>query len=268
MTLNKFYIKDRVSLVTGGGGLLGLKHAEALAEIGSKVILLDIDYNKAAKNLKFLKNNYQNDFFALRADITKELDVMKATQKILKKFKKIDILINNASENPKLTSKSKKNEFNLENFSLKVWEKQINVGLTGAFICSKVIGKVMAKKKSGIIINISSDLGLIAPDQRVYEGLGFVKPITYSVVKHGIIGLTKYLSTYWANSGVRSNTLCPGGVFNNQPKSFVKKVEKLIPLNRMADSNEYKSAIQFLCSDASSYMNGATLVIDGGRVVW
>ena len=146
MTLNKFYIKDRVSLVTGGGGLLGLKHAEALAEIGSKVILLDIDYNKAAKNLKFLKNNYQNDFFALRADITKELDVMKATQKILKKFKKIDILINNASENPKLTSKSKKNEFNLENFSLKVWEKQINVGLTGAFICSKVIGKVMAKK--------------------------------------------------------------------------------------------------------------------------
>ncbi len=268
MTLNKFYIKDRVSLVTGGGGLLGLKHAEALAEIGSKVILLDIDYNKAAKNVKFLKSNYQNDFIALRADITKESDVMKATQKILKKFKKIDILINNASENPKFTSKSKKSEFNLENFSLKVWEKQINVGLTGAFICSKVIGKVMSKKKSGIIINISSDLGLIAPDQRVYEGLGFVKPITYSVVKHGIIGLTKYLSTYWANSGVRSNTLCPGGVFNNQPKSFVKKVEKLIPLNRMADSNEYKSAIQFLCSDASSYMNGATLVIDGGRVVW
>lgn len=268
MTLNKFYIKDRVSIVTGGGGLLGLRHAEALAEIGSKVILLDIDYNKAEINIKSLKKKYKNDFLALKADITKESDVKKVTQKILKKFKKIDVLINNAAENPKLTSKSKKKEFNLENFSLKVWEKQIKVGLTGAFICSKVIGKVMSEKKSGIIINISSDLGLIAPDQRVYEDLGFVKPITYSVVKHGIIGLTKYLSTYWANSGVRSNTLCPGGVFNNQPKSFLKKVEKLIPLKRMANSDEYKSAIQFLCSDASSYMNGATLVIDGGRVVW
>ena len=125
--------------------------------------------------------------------------------------------------------------------------------------------------KKGNIINISSDLGLIAPDQRIYNNSRkylSTKPVSYSVTKHAIIGLTKYLATYWADHGVRSNCLVPGGVENNQNKYFIKKVKKLIPLGRMAQKNEYKGAIKFLCSEASSYMNGANLVIDGGRTIW
>ena len=129
----------------------------------------------------------------------------------------------------------------------------------------------MVKNKKGIIINISSDLGIISPDQRIYKNNKnkiFYKPVTYSVIKHGIIGLTKYLATYWADKGIRTNCLCPGGVYEKQEKFFLDKINKKIPLGRMANSDEYKGAIQFLVSDASSYMNGATLIIDGGRTIW
>jgi len=176
------------------------------------------------------------------------------------------VLINNAALNPKFQV-SKNN--NLENFDLQQWNKEISVGLTGVFLLSKIIGTKM-KKKGGVIVNISSDLGIIAPDQRLYEAKNssFKKPITYSAIKHGVIGITKYLSTYYAKFGIRVNCLCPGSVFDEQDKKFVKKISKLIPMSRMAKVDEYKSAIQFLCSDASSYMTGQNLIIDGGRSVW
>ena len=148
------------------------------------------------------------------------------------------------------------------------------MGLSGAFICSKIIGPTMAERGSGVIINISSDLGLIAPDQRLYaraelpENKQPVKPVTYSIVKHGLIGLTRYLATYWAGRGVRANAICPGGVYAGQPEEFVRRVTALIPMGRMARADEYKAAIQFLCSDASAYMNGACLAMDGGRSCW
>ena len=126
---------------------------------------------------------------------------------------------------------------------------------------------LLSHNHKGIIVNISSDLGIISPDQRLYNALN-KKPVSYSVVKHGIIGLTKYIATYWSSEGIRSNTLCPGGIFDNQSDEFVMKIKNLIPLKRMAEKNEYKNAIQFLSSDASSYMNGATVVIDGGRSIW
>ena len=147
------------------------------------------------------------------------------------------------------------------------------MGLTGAMLCSKIFGFEMAKNRKGVILNISSDLGIIAPDQRIYRKKGLpeneqpVKPITYSVIKHGLIGLTKYLATYWADKGVRCNALGPGGIYNNQPNEFVNKISNLIPIGRMADSDEYRSAIVFMVSDASSYMNGTNLVIDGGRTI-
>ena len=148
------------------------------------------------------------------------------------------------------------------------------VGLTGAMLCSKVFGYEMAKKGKGVILNISSDLGIIAPDQRIYKKDGLpeneqpVKPVTYSVIKHGLIGLTKYLATYWADKGVRCNALCPGGIYNNQPDEFVKKISNLIPLGRMADEDEYKASVVFMVSEASKYMNGSILSVDGGRSIW
>ena len=162
----------------------------------------------------------------------------------------------------------------LEYFSIDQWNLELNVGLTGAMLCSKLFGYEMAKIGKGVIVNISSDLGIISPDQRIYKIDGVennkqeVKPITYSVIKHGLIGMTKYLSTYWVNDNVRCNTLSPGGIYAGQSDVFIKKLVDLIPMGRMANSNEYKAAIAFLVSDASSYMTGANLVVDGGRSIW
>ena len=141
-------------------------------------------------------------------------------------------------------------------------------------LCSKIFGYEMAKKKKGVILNITSDLWIIAPDQRIYKKEGLaeneqtVKPVTYSVIKHGLNGLSKYLATYWEDKGVRVNSISPGGVFNNQDSEFVERLSKLIPMGRMAYKDEYKAAIVFMVSDASSYMTGANLVIDGGRSCW
>jgi NAD(P)-dependent dehydrogenase (short-subunit alcohol dehydrogenase family) len=149
------------------------------------------------------------------------------------------------------------------------------VGLTGAFLCSQVFGSAMAKDgMGGVILNIASDLSVLSPDQRLYRQENLqpdmqpVKPVTYSVIKAGLSGLTRYLATYWAEYGVRANTLSPGGVFNNQSDEFVERLSTLIPIGRMAQKDEYRSAVQFLCSDASAYLNGQNIVMDGGRSVW
>ena len=184
------------------------------------------------------------------------------------------ILINNAANNPKVEAAADPVWSRLENFPLDVWEADIAVGLTGAFLCSQVIGAEMARRKKGVIVNVASDLAVIAPDQRLYRQDGLpedqqpVKPVTYSVVKTALLGLTRYLATYWADCGVRVNAISPGGVYTGQPEDFVTRLSSLIPLSRMARVDEYQGAILFLCSDASSYMTGTNLVIDGGRSSW
>jgi NAD(P)-dependent dehydrogenase (short-subunit alcohol dehydrogenase family) len=264
VNLKNFNLNKKVVIITGGAGLLGSSFVEAIAEINGIPIILDINKNKAIKLCKDVSNKYKIDPYFVHTDITDKKSINRAKSLILQNFKKIDVLINNASNNPKINHKI---DTSLENFSIPSWNKDLDIGLKGPFLCSQIFGKEMIKKKSGVIINISSDLGIISPDQRLYNRNN-KKSVTYSVTKHGIIGLTKYLATYWSEYGIRSNTLCPGGVYNNQPDNFVNKIKKLIPLNRMAQKNDYKSAIQFLSSDASSYMNGSTLVIDGGRSSW
>ena len=250
-----FNLKNKNILITGGNGFLGVQITKALLNEKANVYIIDI---------KKPKKNISTKFF--KTDITNEKDL----NKILKFFKikniKIDVLINNAAINyPPF--KSKKNIFGLENFPNDLWDKDISVSLRGSYLCTKVFGTYMSKFKKGTIINVSSDLGIIAPDQRIYKNTGFIKPVTYSVVKHGIIGLTKYTASYWGEKNIRCNAIAPGGIYNNQDSSFVKKINQLIPLRRMAKKNEYNGLILFLCSDLSSYLTGSVVVADGGRTI-
>jgi len=272
----KFDLSNSWALITGSAGLLGLEHSRALLEAGANVVLQDIDTDKLNRAKLILKAEYPDNAIRISSsDITSESSMFALLSNLESDRISISILINNAGINPKYDQVSTLGvKSRVEHFDLEDWENQIRVGLTGAFICSKIFGTEMAKSGGGVIVNIASDLSVIAPDQRLYEKVGVisneqpVKPVTYSVIKSGLIGLTKYLATYWHNSGVRVNALSPGGVFEDQDLEFVSKLSELIPLGRMANIDEYRSAIQFLCSDASSYMTGQNLIIDGGRSTW
>ena len=212
-----FDLKNKVAVITGGAGLLGEKHAEAIAEFGGIPILLDIDQKAGDKIAQRISDEYQVDCEFQFCDINNESQISNSRDLLLNKFGHIDILINNAAIDPKVEGKSEKNLSRLENFSIDQWNLELAVGLTGAMLCSKVFGVEMANKGKGVILNISSDLGIIAPDQRIYKKEGLieeqqpVKPVTYSVIKHGLIGLTKYLATYWGGNGLRVNSISPGG---------------------------------------------------------
>ena len=269
-----FGLSGRVAVVTGGAGLLGMKHAEAIAFAGGIPVLLDLPQACPDQKAKMLSSTLHCESLGIAADISNEQSIANARDQILEKFSRLDILINNAANNPKMEAGTGKQWSRLENLSVDTWEADLRVGLTGAFLCSRVFGSEMARRRSGVIVNIASDLALIGPDQRIYRKAGIpdleqpVKPVTYSVVKSGLVGLTRYLATYWADAGVRVNCISPGGVYNGQPADFVSKLQTLIPLGRMAHLDEYQGAMLFLCSDASSYMTGSNLVVDGGRTCW
>jgi len=271
---NQFSLEGKVVVITGAAGLLGEQHALAVAESGGVPVLLDILGDQVMELANKLANEFSVPSVGYRVDITDESTVAENVQTLLNRFGNIDALVNNAANNPKMETQNEKNFSRLEHFPLNFWNADLAVGLTGAFLCSKHYGTAISRNpKGGVIINISSDLGLIAPDQRLYLQTGVqderqpVKPVTYSVVKTGLIGLTRYLATYWPDR-VRCNALCLGGVEAKQPSDFLQEVNERIPMGRLAKSDEYKSAIQFLCSEASSYMNGASLVMDGGRSCW
>jgi NAD(P)-dependent dehydrogenase (short-subunit alcohol dehydrogenase family) len=269
-----FNLAGRVAVITGGGGLLGYQHAATIADLGGIPVLLDVSADGLTSNVARLAEETGCAVLAIVADVTDLESLRKAFEQLMVEHGRVDILINNAARNPKVESAGDKDFSRLEHFPWEQWQLDLNVGLGGAFNCAKVFGAQMAQQGGGVIVNIASDLGVIAPDQRLYRVEGRepeqqpVKPVTYSVVKHGLIGLTKYLATYWCEQGVRCNALSPGGVYAGQNDTFVSKLTQLIPLGRMAEADEYRGAIAFLCSDASSYMNGANLVIDGGRSTW
>jgi len=274
---NKFRLDNKFSLITGGAGLLGKQHAKALLNSGSSVILTDINLEaleKAKNSLSAQCDTSKIQIYLM--DVSDENSINEIANVLSQQDIKINILINNATIDAKVDGSSfLHSETRLENFSLSQWNAEIAVGLTGAFLCSKVFGTRMSHNESGgVILNIASDLSVISPDQRIYNDSNTsdsnqqVKPITYSVIKTGLIGLTRYLATYWPNQNVRCNALSPGGVFTTQDDQFVKRLSNLIPLGRMANLDEYISAVQFMCSDASSYLNGQNIVIDGGRSIW
>ena len=260
------------SLITGSAGLLGKYHAEALLQLNLNIILTDIDRKGLDVTFKHLKNLYpKKKIITFLLDVSSTKSIEKTVNKLKMKNIIINNLINNAAIDAKIKKKTTNKNNNFENFSLEVWNKEIKVGLTGAMLCSKIIGSEMVKNKiKGNIVNIASDLSVIAPNQNIYKSKNgnFVKPVTYSVIKHGIVALTKYLSTYWAEKNIKVNSLSPGSVLHEQPKELQNKLKKLIPMNRLAKKNEYMGAIKFLCSSDSNYMTGQNLVIDGGRSIW
>ncbi len=276
MAFKKFNLNSQTALITGAGGLLGGEHAAALLESGASVILTDLIEEKLESSKLSLERYFDPSKILIKQmDVTQPDSIDKTAQSLVNSGIRVDILINNAAIDPKVTAdKSLLESTRLENFQLDQWNLELAVGLTGAFLCSQRFGYGMANDgKGGTILNIASDLSVLAPDQRLYrresldEQLQPVKPVTYSVIKAGLVGLTRYLSTYWPNR-VRCNSLSPGGVFNGQNEDFVQRLSTLIPMGRMAYRDEYRSAVQFLCSDASSYMNGQNIVMDGGRSVW
>jgi NAD(P)-dependent dehydrogenase (short-subunit alcohol dehydrogenase family) len=267
-----FDLTGRNALVTGAGGLLGPQHAIALAENGAGILLADIDLSKAQAAAADVRKAVPGaEARALLLDVTKP-DMVRD---VAAAMGKVDILVNNAAIDAKVTAQpGVANGSRLEGFTLEQWNIEVAVGLTGPMLLSQVFGAAMAAAGGGVILNIASDLSVIAPDQRLYrldreapEHEQPVKPVTYSAIKHGLVGLTKYLATYWAGQGVRCNALSPGGVNNGQGEVFIAKLTNLIPLGRMARADEYRAAVQFLCSDASSYMTGQNIVMDGGRSV-
>jgi len=271
--LAAFDLSGRVIVITGGSGLLGVEHAKAIADAGGTPILADLRIDSARDCAASVAAEYGVPATAVELDVTSSASCQAALRTVLSEHGRLDGLVNNAAHNPKVEGKGLAAS-RFENFSLDDWSRDLAVGLTGAFLVSQVFGAYMAAHGGGVIVNIASDLGVIAPDQRIYRQPGVpeseqpVKPVTYSVVKGGLVMFTKYLATYWASQNVRVNALVPGGVFAGQPDDFVARLTNLIPMGRMAKRDEYRAAVVFLCSDASSYMTGSNLIVDGGRTCW
>jgi NAD(P)-dependent dehydrogenase (short-subunit alcohol dehydrogenase family) len=270
-----FDLSGKIAVITGGSGFLGRRHAEAIARFGGVPVLIDVNRVQINEVAADLQRRYAVNCAGFVTDITDERQVEECCRKVKEHFGQIDVLINNAANNPRVDEAGQlRNAFRLEDFSLEQWRSDLAVGLTGAFLCAKYFGTAMAASGGGSIINISSDLGIIAPNQNLYkqegipERLQSVKPVTYSVIKTGLIGLTRYLATYWPEQGVRCNAVCPGGVLNGQGEEFVRRVASLIPMGRMAGPDEFQGVVVFLASGASSYVNGAVIAVDGGRSAW
>lgn len=271
-----FSLQGRIYIVTGGGGLIGMRHAQAILEGGGIPVLLDIIPDGMERVKYTLIEQYPKaEIKTFVTDITDKNALCEIRDVLLQSCGHIDGLINNAANNPKVEGGAKNlGAIQFHNFPVEIWNDDIAVGLTGAMLCSQVFGQEMAKQGQGVIINISSDYGIIAPNQSIYRKEGIpesqqiVKPVSYSVVKHGIMGLTKYLAVYWAKEGVRVNTLCPASLENGQDKEFIQKISALIPMGRMSRPDEYIGTVLYMLSDASSYMTGATVILDGGRTIW
>jgi NAD(P)-dependent dehydrogenase (short-subunit alcohol dehydrogenase family) len=264
-----FSLKNKTAIVTGALGLIGKEHCKALSEAGANVIVADLDESKCIEFAKTLSTNS----LGVSLDVTNPESIKLVRDQVLEKFQHVDILVNNAAindmfENPKAAAEQSK----FENYPLELWRKSVDVNLTGVFLCSQILGSEMAEQKSGSIINIASTYGITAPDQSLYikeDGTqSFYKPPAYSATKGAVIAFTKYLAAYWGKGGVRVNTLTPGGVENSQDDFFIGKYSAKTPLGRMAKPSDYRGALIFLASDASSYMTGANLIVDGGWTCW
>ena len=271
-----FSLKDKIAVITGGSGFLGSGFALTLSNIGAIPIVLDKNKNSLQLLEKKFKKKKLKGFFLL-VDLDDENKVNVAIDLIIKKYRKIDCLINAAGFTGQAMLKTNVNFFEkFEKYNFQLWQSSLNGNLSSVFLVTKSVAKHMIKRKKGSIVNIASDVGIISPDHRIYEpnkkfnykGVSFNTPISYSVAKSGIISMTRYLATYWAKKGIRVNCISPAGVYKKHNKKFVEQLSQRIPIGRMAKSYELNGAIIYLCSNASSFVTGHNLVVDGGRTIW
>jgi len=268
---SKFDMTGRTAIITGGAGLLGAEFCATLAEAGAAVVIADIDGAAAEKLASTLKNQgYQA--LGIQLDVTSVDSVNQMVEMTLDAFKAIDVLVNSAALDPKFDPDSRESHSGaFENYPLELWQQAINVNLTGAMLCCQAVSKPMLERKHGVVINIASMYGVVAPDQRLYQRDGEppqYKPAYYTVTKAGLLGLTKYLAAYYAGKNIRVNALTPGGVFNNHDDEFLDRYAAHSVMGRMAEVDEMNGALLFLASDASAYMTGANLIVDGGWSAW
>lgn len=264
-----FSLKEKVAVVTGALGLLGKHHCHALADAGANVVVCDLNESECAK----FASSLPALSLGISTDITHKKSVKDLRDKVISNYGRIDILVNNAALNDKFEDPlAALEESKFENYPVEMFRKSLDVNVTGMFLCSQVLGTEMANKGFGSIINVASTYGIVAPDQSIYKNekgeQTFYKSAAYPVTKGAVISFTRFLAAYWGSKGVRVNTLSPGGVRDNQEEFFVKNYSSKTHLGRMAYPTDYKGALIFLASDASSYMTGANLVVDGGWTAW
>ena len=269
-----FDLTGRVAILTGGAGMLGRQYTRTLRAAGATVVVADLSAEQADAAARAAAGEPPGVTIGWGVDVRRKDEVHNMVAGIHARFGRIDILINNAAIDPKFdASVAGQQASTFEEYPVELWQQSLEVNLTGAFLCSQAVGKVMVAAGRGVIVNISSTYGLVGPDQRLYKRDGeteqtLFKPAAYSVTKAGIAHFTRYLAAYWGAHGIRVNTLTPGGVFNAQDDEFVVKYSARTPLGRMAEQHEMSGGLLFLVSDASSYMTGANLVVDGGWTAW
>jgi len=276
--LDKFDLTDQVAIITGGAGMLGKQYAKTLLAVGCNIIVADLNLetvDEAANELNTLESTSPNaTALGIVLDVRDPESITSMVEKTLDKWNRIDILINNAAIDPKLDADKRDEQANtFEDYPLELWKQSVDTNLTGPFLCCQAVGKVMLKQKSGVIVNINSTYGVVAPDQRLYqrddeEEQTVFKPASYAVTKAGLAHLTKYLATYWGDKGIRVNTLTPHGIYTSQDEQFVRRYNDRTPLGRMANQDEMNMAMLYLVSDASSYTTGSNLIVDGGWTAW
>lgn len=266
-----FNLTGKVAIVTGGAGILGQHFCAGLAESGAKVAVVDKEADKAAHLAEELQARYLRSVIGVGCDVADPKSVQMMVEKIVAEFGQINILHNNAA-----TKSDNLDAFfaPFEEYALDEWRKIMAVNLDGMFLVAQAVGKQMvAQGTGGSIIQTASIYGVMAPDHRIYEGSFYLgrqinTPAVYSASKAAVVGLTKYLATYWADKGIRVNTLTPGGVKSGQNEEFNKRYSARIPMNRMANAPEMVGALLYLASDASSYVTGQNIMVDGGLNAW
>ncbi len=265
-----FSLANKVVVVTGGAGLLGQVFCQALVDVGANVAIVDLDLASAETVAKRINKSDAQKVVAFGSDITSPESVTQMVTNVVKQLGRIDVLVNNAA-----SKGSSLDAFfeSFEDYSLKTWREVMSVNIDGLFLVAQAVGKQMKKQGGGSIIQTSSIYGVVAPDQRIYEGSEYNgrpinTPAVYSASKSAVNGLTNYLATYWASSKIRVNSLTPGGIASGQNSEFNKKYSNRVPLGRMGEASELVGALIYLASDASSYVTGQNLIVDGGLSAW